>query len=305
METLHPQGYNAQPPQRGPSPVGAKSDVVVPNKSWLREEEIEVPYARDSVLEPSPALTLDSGSRGSQRGRERDMDRDSQLSSISTRQPNTANPQEALSPAGTDDARQYYDRMSFSSNVTNKSRMPNRNGGEMDDDKEQRIRQEYEYKLLDLERRLADVEIEREEAKRSHGAEKAKRLEWEEEVRGLKERATTHASGLRSMQHEMDVAKDKAEAERQRAEESVREAEEETQRWRERAEQLEEDGRRVEVEAQRLREEIEQGAARGDAGDVSLKLYYSACAQVTRGCLRVMLLRYDTSGQERETDLAE
>ena len=237
---------------RGPSPVGATSELVIPNKSRLQEESIEVPYARDSVLEPSPALR--SGSRASQRNRDSEL---STGTSISTRQPNTANPQEALSPAGTDDARQYYDRMSFSSNVTNKSRMPAKSG-EMDEDKEQRLRQEYEFKLVDLERRLGMVEQERDEMKRSHATEKAKRQEWEDEVRGLKERAGTHASSLRSMQHEMDVQRDAAEAARRMADENVRAAEEETAQWRDRAESLEEDQTRLEMENQQLRDQLER-----------------------------------------------
>ena len=148
--------------------------------------------------------------------------------------------------------------MSFSSNVTNKSRMPNANRGEMDDEKEKRIRQEYEFKLVDLERRMGMVEQERDEARRSQGAEKDKRLEWEEEVRGLKERATTHASALRSMQHEMDVQKDATDAARKMADENVRAAEDETAQWRDRAESLEEDQRRLEMENQQLRDQLER-----------------------------------------------
>jgi chromosome segregation ATPase len=191
--------------------------------------------------------------------------------------------------------------MSFSSNVTNKSRLPNR--GEMDEDKEQRIRQEYEYKLLDLERRLAAVEHERDDHKRALASEKAKRLEWEEEVRGLKERAMTHASSLRSMQHEVDVQRDKGEAERKMADENVRSAEEETQRWRERAEQLEEDGRRVEVESQGLRERLErverEGRGREQAGNVSTHLVFQASNGVLRDELPLKGMRGVEAGRGR------
>jgi hypothetical protein len=96
---------------------------------------------------------------------------------------------DALSPTMTDD-REYYDRMSFSSNVTGKSRMMAAGGpgqAAMDEEREQKIRQEYEFRVAGLERKLGIMETEREEMRRLAEAEKEKRAEWEAEVRGLKE----------------------------------------------------------------------------------------------------------------------
>jgi hypothetical protein len=86
-----------------------------------------------------------------------------------------------MSPASADD-REYYDRMSFSSNVTSKSKLPA--GG---DEREQKIRSEYELKIAGLERRLQAAERDRDEAKRSEAFEAERRREIEDEVRGLKE----------------------------------------------------------------------------------------------------------------------
>jgi hypothetical protein len=93
-----------------------------------------------------------------------------------------------MSPASADD-REYYDRMSFSSNVTNKSKPGI--GGPGNDEREQKIRSEYELKIAGLERRIAAAERERDEAKRSESFEAERRREIEDEVRGLKEVSVT------------------------------------------------------------------------------------------------------------------
>jgi hypothetical protein len=181
---LQPRGISSDM-----NPVGATSDTVVPNKSRMREEEIEVPYARDSVLDPG---------RPPSRSRSR-ASRDSQMSagtSVSARQapvppnahpptrPNASAINATLSPTMTDD-REYYDRMSFSSNVTGKSKMVN--GGGWDEEREQKIRQEYEFRVAGLERKMGIADTEKEELRRVVESERERRSEWEEEVRGLKE----------------------------------------------------------------------------------------------------------------------
>lgn len=161
-------------PQR-PNPTSTTSDMVVPNKSRMREEEIEVPYARDSQIMDEPR----SESRASSRPESRSSYQPERRTPLGTRQLSG----DVLSPATPDD-REYYDRMSFSSNVTSKSK-PGPTG--WDDDREQKIRSEYELKIAGLERRLAVAESERDEARRSEPFEAERRRELEDEVRGLKE----------------------------------------------------------------------------------------------------------------------
>lgn len=179
MYSEKPNGYGDR---QQPNLTAATSEVVVPNKSRLREEEIEVPYARDSQLMDTRRASSQAESRNS-------IGRESQTSSIHDRartpRDHRGDPMETLSPAATDD-REYYDRMSFSSNLTNKSKQAGLVTG-WDEDREQKIRAEYEFRIAGLERRTAMAEAEREEARRSEVGERDRRKEWEEEVRGLKE----------------------------------------------------------------------------------------------------------------------
>jgi len=160
-------GYGAQP-------TAASNDVVVPNKSRMREEEIEVPYARESVME-RPLSAASSRSR---------------LSSIADRErsggrtPRGEGEQEMLSPQSTDD-RVYYERMSFSSNVTSKSRAQAATG--WDEERERKIRSEYEFKIAGLERRIGTLEGGREDIGRREKEDQERSRELEDEIRGLKE----------------------------------------------------------------------------------------------------------------------
>ena len=161
-----------------PNPTATTSDMVVPNKSRMREEEIEVPYARDSQIMDEPR----SQSRASSRPESRSSYQNERRTPLGTRQLSG----DVLSPATPDD-REYYDRMSFSSNVTSKSK-PGPTG--WDDEREEKIRSEYELKIAGLERRLAVAESERDEARRAEPFEVERRRELEDEIRGLKEVST-------------------------------------------------------------------------------------------------------------------
>lgn len=196
------QPYNQGPKSSSnPHVTAATSEVVVPNKSRMREEDIEVPYARDSRIMDERDRDRSSSSRAPSRSsaRDRPMSRSSlSLQEESTtprdarRNPNVnvngnANADATASPGTTDD-REYYDRMSFSSNVTNKSKLAAGSAGTgWDEEREQKIRAEYEFRVAGLERRANQAEAERDEARRSELAGRERARELEEEVRGLKE----------------------------------------------------------------------------------------------------------------------
>jgi hypothetical protein len=150
--------------------------MVVPNKSRMREEEIEVPYARDSMIMDEPRAQSRSSNRPGSRTSFQDRE-----TPLGSRQDSG----DVMSPASADD-REYYDRMSFSSNVTNKSKLPTGPGG-WNDDMEQKIRSEYELKIAGLERRIQAAERDRDEARRQEAFEAERRREMEDEIRGLKE----------------------------------------------------------------------------------------------------------------------
>jgi len=159
-----------------PNPTATTSDMVVPNKSRMREEEIEVPYARDSMIMDEPRAQ----SRSSNRPGSRSSFQDQRGTPTGMRQDSG----DVMSPASADD-REYYDRMSFSSNVTNKSKLPTGSGGY--DEKEQKIRSDYELKIAGLERRLQAAERDRDDARRQEAFEAERRREMEDELRGMKE----------------------------------------------------------------------------------------------------------------------
>jgi hypothetical protein len=186
------QGHRPRPSRddsngmRG-QPTAATSDMVVPNKSRMREEEIEVPYARDSMIMDEPRAQSRSSNRPGSRTSFQDRE-----TPLGSRQDSG----DVMSPASADD-REYYDRMSFSSNVTNKSKLPTGPGG-WEDEKEQKIRSEYELKIAGLERRIQAAERDRDEARRQEAFEAERRREMEDEIRGLKEVSTVDGDRLTS-----------------------------------------------------------------------------------------------------------
>ncbi|WVQ80325.1 hypothetical protein IAT38_002430 [Cryptococcus sp. DSM 104549] len=264
------------------NPMAATSEVVVPNKSRLREEDIEVPYARDSTVD----MIRRSGT--SSRPESRSTGRDSRASygagatpsvdgdrsRMTPRQNSGYSLNDAASPTKTED-KEYYDRMSFSSNVTGKSRgLPGGGTAAQDEERDRKLRSEYEFRIAGLDRRVAAAEKERDEALRAEAQAKEIRDEWEAEVRSLKERAATHASSLRSIQHELDLARDQTEASRQRADQVNAAAEEDIAQWRDRYEALEQECRRLEDEKATLEDELERGGRGGNEpmGDIKAEL---------------------------------
>lgn len=220
------------------------NDVVVPNKSRLQEEAIEVPYARDSHHEESEAL-LQQGGVGHSALRDQRAESPSPTSAS----------HDPMSPNATDE--QYLDRMSFSSNPTRARKgsvggITSPNGWE---DQEHRLRAEYELRIAGLERKLQAVEGEHEDMQRELANERERRKDYEDEVRGLKERSTGHASTLRSMQDELDVSRDETATVRKeydqklrQTQEGLRQAQEEVAQWRQRCDGFEDELHRLETE---------------------------------------------------------
>ncbi|WWD22449.1 hypothetical protein CI109_106940 [Kwoniella shandongensis] len=310
---------NGRAPSRSQAnPMAATNEVVVPNKSRLREEDIEVPYARDSqIMDVRQSRASSRGESRSSMGGGGGRDSrasfsragsvvaeddalqaqnrgDRERSRTVTARPE---PSEVASPGLTDD-REYYDRMSFTSNVTNKSKQAQQ--AQVDEEREQKLRAEYEFRIAGLDRKVVSAERERDEARRSEAQEKERRLEWEDEVRGLKERAATHASALRSLQHELDLAKDATEAAKGRVDQSSRAAEEEIAQWRDRYDGLEDEYRRLEEEKIAL--EANQGGSGGgsDSQQAAAELRSELHSLVDE--LNSLSMRNDELMTQREQD---
>ncbi|KAL1407089.1 component of the polarisome [Vanrija albida] len=243
-----PLGANGVDRDRLANLTAATNDIVVPNKSRLHEEEIQVPYARDSQADVDMMGGRGLVGVGPSGLRERS---DESFESGQIDSSATSPPRERLMSPTTDESQsQYLDRMSFASNVTS-ARGPKGAGITSPngwDDHEQKLRADYELRIAGLERRLQIAETERDEVNRDLGDERERRRDFEDEVRGLKERATTHASSLRSIQNELDIARDSANTVRSQGDQTTRQAQEEISQWRERCEGLEDELRRLEEE---------------------------------------------------------
>lgn len=233
--------------------MAATNDVIVPSKSRLREEEIEVPYARDSTVD---VLRQNTASRGGEQslvnGRDSRASYNMNFSLGGDRSRSTPQTEKSQLDMRSPERREYR-------NLDDKA--------SLDEEREKRLRSEYEFRISGLDRKLLNAEKERDEARRAEAQEKDLRMEWEEEVRTLKEQAVTHASSLRALQHELDLARDQMESARQRADEAHADADQEVSQWRERCEQLENECRRLEDEKAALEEELQKGGP----GGVSIK----------------------------------
>ena len=92
---------------------------------------------------------------------------------------------------------------------------------------------------------------------------------------------------MRSVQHELDLARDSADTARRHGEDSSRGAQEELDRWRDRCEGLEDEMRRLEQENAQLRQSADRGPAsvrlawRNEFADSSLRRFQSSRARST------------------------
>ncbi|WVO23480.1 uncharacterized protein IAS62_004834 [Cryptococcus decagattii] len=230
--------------------MAATNDVIVPSKSRLREEEIEVPYARDSAVDVLRQSMASRGEQNLDNGRDSRASHNTNFSLGGNRSRSTSQTEKAQLDMRSPENRDYRNLNDTSS---------------LDEEREKRLRSEYEFRISGLDRKLLNAEKERDEARRAETQEKNLRMQWEEEVRTLKEQAVTHASSLRALQHELDLARDQMESARQRADEAHAEADREVSRWRERYEQLENECGRLEDEKAALEEELQRGGRGGQS----------------------------------------
>ncbi|KZP11245.1 hypothetical protein FIBSPDRAFT_899136 [Athelia psychrophila] len=204
----------------------ATSGMIIPNKSTIAEEEIEVPYGRqqagnrDTVAssalgddtDGSPKMTLGGLSGLTARLRGASMDDEDERGAGGTR-------------SGGDD---YYDKMSLGRTSVGSDRSGAgasvaalRLGGNKGEDTE-KIRRDYEYKLATMQSRIAGLERdlggaadEREarsdmhKQERERGESRAKQGEervrmMEEELSELRRRAEEQSAAMRTLQRELE-----------------------------------------------------------------------------------------------------
>lgn len=181
----------------------ATAGMIIPNKSTIAEEEIEVPYGRE--VRDSTGTAIDERDRSRERGRETDTDAEDDLrspagglgglSGLSARL-QAEDDEEEVGISGTRSAEDYYDKMSFgrASVTSDRSAGGRVMGGRVSVGAEdgERIRREYEFKIATMQKRITGLERDLEDAqlrdqKWSESEDRVRMLEEElEELRRVR-----------------------------------------------------------------------------------------------------------------------
>ncbi|KAI6131244.1 hypothetical protein EDD17DRAFT_639635 [Pisolithus thermaeus] len=231
----------------------ATSGMIIPNKSTIAEEDIEVPFGRE--IRDSSIATIDD--RSQELGKEVDGDAATDgendtsllgLSGLSAR----LKSQGDLDDDGVRSGDDYFDKVSLGRASVTSDRSAGgaayhgsrAMGGRasVGGDEAERLRRDYEFKIVamqnriaTLERDLANAEQREEQLQESH---RRVRL-LEEEIDGLRKRAEEHATAMRVLQAELDEVRQLRAVEKVRAQDD----EAELQHLRDRCERLEEEHR--------------------------------------------------------------
>ena len=145
----------------GGNAQSATSGVIIPNKSTIAEEEIEVPYGRQ-IRDSSSTAMMDDGDR------DRNTDGEQELSpmvgglnGLSARlkqvDEEDSHPVRSGAPSS---GEEYFDRMSYGRASVASDRSAAKVAGE----EEERIRREYEYKIATMQNRITGLERDLEDA---------------------------------------------------------------------------------------------------------------------------------------------
>ncbi|KAF7362137.1 hypothetical protein MVEN_00559700 [Mycena venus] len=223
----------------------ATSAIIIPNKSTIEEEYIEVPYGREA--RESGVSTLDD--------RDRDRDRNDDL----PEPPDTASdyPLSPQSPAGglsglsarllKDDNDDDYGRAgSDRDRERDRDRMDMRDVGRSrpNEEEAENIRREYEARISTMQTQISTLQREREDADERERAwmdGEARVRQMEEELVTVRRRAEEQTAAMRALQRELDDLRETRQREKEREARRAQEDEDELRILRERCERLEEE----------------------------------------------------------------
>ena len=255
--THRPTGSISESTTSNGNAQSATSEVIIPNKSTIAEEEIEVPYGRQTRDSTSTAM-LDDGDRD----RNTDGEQESSpmiggLNGLSARlkqvDDGDSSPMRNGVPSAGED---YFDRAAFGRTSVASDRSTSRIPGE----EEERIRRDYEYKIATMQNKIAGLERDLEDAgekgrSNTNGNARAAQLEQElNEFRKVRptlfrlhlvysfrslQRAEEQANVMRALQKELEELREDRARDRDREHRRQQEHEEELQILRDRCETLE------------------------------------------------------------------
>ncbi|KAG2131707.1 uncharacterized protein EDB93DRAFT_1311288 [Suillus bovinus] len=218
----------------------ATSGMVIPNKSTIAEEDIEVPYGREMRESSGTAVDTRDGVRefDTTDGEHEHWDQRGGLSGLSARLRNVHTEDDDVGDVRSDE----YDKVSLGrASVTSDrsiggSRMPSAAG-----DEQERLRRDYEFKIATMQSRITSLERDLEQ-RELDTQQTVRCLEEELEVAKLSiQRAEEHGSTMKALQRELDDIRDLRAREKEREARRVQADEEELQILRDRCERLEEE----------------------------------------------------------------
>ncbi|KAA1470711.1 hypothetical protein DENSPDRAFT_836571 [Dentipellis sp. KUC8613] len=210
----------------------ATSGMIIPNKSTIAEEDIEVPYGR---------ATRESGSTTGEGEGDGD-ELEGGLGGLSGLSRRLGRDEDDGAARSGDD---YFDKMSFGRASVNSDR--SLKGGRASvgvGEEQEKIRREYEFRIATMQSRIAGLEREVEDAAEkerqwSGGEERVRHLE--DELAEVRQNAEEQSAKILAMQKELEEMREDRERAQEREARRAREDEEELQILRERCERLEEE----------------------------------------------------------------
>ncbi|KZT69736.1 hypothetical protein DAEQUDRAFT_765322 [Daedalea quercina L-15889] len=226
--------------------------MIIPNKSTIAEEEIEVPYGREVRDSGSTARDREReraprGSRGGDEDRSEYGEDDAEegdrrpggLAGLSARLQAVGDDDDEAGRSGED----YFDKMSLGRTSATSDRSFPR-GGRNSVGAEEELRREYEFKIATMQQRITGLEREVEESREKErawakGEERVHAVE--DELRELRQRMEEKTTAMFTMQQELETLRQERAREQEAAARRAREDEEELQILRERCERLEEE----------------------------------------------------------------
>ncbi|KAJ7782854.1 hypothetical protein B0H16DRAFT_1494629 [Mycena metata] len=236
----------------------ATSAIIIPNKSTIEEEYIEVPYGREA--RESGGSTLDDRD---DRDRERDRMRDRDTL---PEPPDTASdyPLSPQSPAGglsglsarlmkdDDDDDDQYDKFGRPNGGDRdradreREREADRleNVGRGNKEEEEKIRREYESRISTMQTQISTLQREREDAderEREWMDGEARVKQMEEELSTVRRRAEEQTTAMRALQRELEELRETRQREEEREARRAQDDEDELTNLRERCERLEDE----------------------------------------------------------------
>lgn len=215
----------------------ATSGMVIPNKSTIAEEDIEVPYGREMRESSGTAIDTREGVRefDTTDGEHEHWDQRGGLNGLSARLRNVHTEDEDAGDVRSDE----YDKVSLGrASVTSDrsiggSRMPSVAG-----DEQEHLRRDYEFKIATMQGRITILERDLEQ--RELDTQQTVR-HLEEELESFRKRADEHGSAMKALQRELDDVRDLRVREKEREARRAQADEEELQILRDRCERLEEE----------------------------------------------------------------